>query len=80
MAGWTEWLPLSVESVCGQIGDCVTTAGRRPQALGFALGSVNVYIAQTLILRGGTNTSQSNEKVPGYIACSGVTDECCSAE
>lgn len=29
MAGWTEWLPLSVASVCGQTGDCVTPAGRR---------------------------------------------------
>lgn len=48
MAGWTEWLPLSVARMCGQIGDCVTTAGRWPQAVGFAARSVNVYIARNL--------------------------------
>lgn len=60
MAGKTEWLPLSVVSVCGQIGDCVTTAGRRPQTLGFAYRSLSVYIARTLGLMGGTNTCQSD--------------------
>lgn len=58
--------------MCGQKGDCVTTAGRRPQAIGFAACSVSVYIVRTLGLRGGAYTCQSSEKAPSYTASSGV--------
>lgn len=58
--------------MCGQIGDCVTTAGRRPQALGFAAHSVSVYIAWTPGLRGGACNCQSHEKAPRYTASSEV--------
>ncbi len=60
--------------MCGQIEDCVTTAGRWPEARGFAARSVSVYPARMLGLRGGTHTCQSNEGallVQGSERCSG---------
>lgn len=54
--------------MCGQIGDCVTTAGRRPQALGFAACSVSVYIARTLGLRGGATAVNHMKKHQRYTA------------
>lgn len=53
VVGWTEWLLLSMVSVCGrQIGDCVTAAGFQSLALGFAVCSAGVYIASRLGPRG----------------------------
>lgn len=65
MCGWMDRM-VAIER--GQIGDCVTTAGRRPWALGFAVCSVIVYIARTLGVGGGNNTCQSNEKAPGFTS------------
>lgn len=47
--------------MCGQIGDCVTTAGRWLQAVGSAARSVSVYIAKNLG-EGPNPVSQTKEQ------------------
>lgn len=59
----------------GQIGDCVTTAGRWPRALGFAACSVSVYIARILGLRGGATAVNQMKKHQGTQLVQG-SDRC----